>query len=330
MTGTEVTAKRIENFGAGRAFTATDFSDVAGRRNAANALGRLHAKGEIARAIRGVYYVQERSVLMGTEVPASADEVVSAVARANKWIVALSVDAALNALGLDTQVPAKLVYVGSGPYKRYEYGPYDIELRHRANRDLLGCSQITCAIVQALKARTRERERRGNQNARAQPHGRAGQRVPGRVGGAHLLGGRRFEEDMGGEAWTGSLGPRPASAGWSSRPPRRGWRLRRPSSRRTSGCATPWTTFSTEVASPSPWCSRAARACRRPSGSSSASRRTSTSYSIGDSWATARTSHGSRAATWRRSGSRPTASSAGRPSSTSRSRPCRASRRRRR
>ena len=25
---------------------------------------------------------------------------------------------------------------------------------------------------------------------------------------------------MGGEAWTGSLGPRPASAGWSSRPPR--------------------------------------------------------------------------------------------------------------
>ena len=119
---------------------------------------------------------------------------------------------------------------------------------------------------------------------------------------------------MGGEAWTGSLGPRPASADWSSRPPRRGWRLRRPSSRRTSGCATPWTTFSTEAASPSPWCSRAARACRRLSGSSSASRRTSTSYSIGDSWATARTNRGSHAATRRRSGSRPTASSARTPS----------------
>ena len=64
--------------------------------------------------------------------------------------------AALNALGLDTQVPAKLVYVSSGPYKRYEYGPYDIELRHRANRDLLDCSQITCTIVQALKALGRE------------------------------------------------------------------------------------------------------------------------------------------------------------------------------
>ena len=152
MTEAEAIAKRIESFGAGRAFTAADFSDVAGRRNAANALGRLHAKGGIARAIRGVYYAPERSALMGTEVPASADEVVHAVARANKWIVAPSGDAALNALGLDTQVPAKLVYVSSGPYKRYEYGPYDIELRHRANRDLLDCSQITCTIVQALKA----------------------------------------------------------------------------------------------------------------------------------------------------------------------------------
>ena len=45
MTEAEAIAKRIESFGVGRAFTAADFSDVAGRRNAANALGRLHAKG---------------------------------------------------------------------------------------------------------------------------------------------------------------------------------------------------------------------------------------------------------------------------------------------
>ena len=33
MTEAEAIAKRIESFGAGRAFTAADFSDVAGRRN---------------------------------------------------------------------------------------------------------------------------------------------------------------------------------------------------------------------------------------------------------------------------------------------------------
>ena len=156
MTEAETIAKRIRDIGAGRAFTAADFSDVAGRRNAANALGRMHAKGELVRAVRGVYYVPERSSLMDTEVPASADEVVRAVARANKWVIAPAGDAALNALGLDTQVPAKLVYVSSGPYKRYEYGLYEIEIRHRANRDLLDCSQTTCNVVQALKALGRE------------------------------------------------------------------------------------------------------------------------------------------------------------------------------
>lgn len=149
-------AERIASEGPGRAFTAADFADITSARNAGNVLGRMHARGELARAIRGVYFVPERSELLGTEVPASVDEVVHAVARANKWIVAPAGDAALNALGLDTQVPARHVYVSSGPYKTYSYGPYEIELRHRANRDLLDCSLVTRTIVQALKALGRD------------------------------------------------------------------------------------------------------------------------------------------------------------------------------
>ena len=152
MTEAKAIDSRIAQIGAGKAFTAADFSDVASPRNAGNVLGRMHAKGRLARAVRGVYYVPERSALMGTEVPASADEVVRAIARANKWVVAPAGDAALNRLGLDTQVPAKLTYVSSGPYKSYEYGNYEIELKHRANRDLLGRSPITCTVIQALKA----------------------------------------------------------------------------------------------------------------------------------------------------------------------------------
>lgn len=145
-------AERIAAAGPGKAFTAADFTDMTNARNAGNVLGRMHARGELARAIRGVYYIPERSELLNTDVPASVDEVVRAVARANKWVVAPAGDAALNALGLDTQVPAHHVYVSSGPYKTYSYGPYAIELRHRANRDLLDCSPITRTIIQALKA----------------------------------------------------------------------------------------------------------------------------------------------------------------------------------
>ncbi len=152
MTEARTIRTRIVAMGAGKAFTAADFSDIASARNASNVLGRMHASGQIVRAVRGVYYVPEHSALLGTEVPLSAAEVVRAIARANKWIVIPAGDAALNALGLDTQVPARLVYVSSGPYKSYQYGPYLIELRHRANRDLLACSQTTCIIIQALKA----------------------------------------------------------------------------------------------------------------------------------------------------------------------------------
>ena len=34
-------------------------------------------------------------------------------------------------------MPAKLIYVSSGPRKRYEYGLCEIELQHRTNRNLL-------------------------------------------------------------------------------------------------------------------------------------------------------------------------------------------------
>ena len=91
-----------------------------------------------------------------TEVPASVDEVVRAVARANKWIAAPAGDAAFNALGLDTQVLARHVYVSSGPYKTYFYGSHAIELRHRANRDLLDCSPVTSTVIQAFRALGRD------------------------------------------------------------------------------------------------------------------------------------------------------------------------------
>lgn len=151
-TETKRISEKIDAAGPGKAFTAADFTDVTSARNAGNALGRMHARGELARAVRGVYYTPEKSSLLGTEVPASVDEVVGAIARANKWIIAPAGDTALNALGLDTQVPARYIYVSSGPYKTYSYGPYTIELRHRANRDLLDCSPITRVVVQALKA----------------------------------------------------------------------------------------------------------------------------------------------------------------------------------
>lgn len=52
----------------------------------------------------------------------------------------------------EPQVPARHAYVSSGPYKTYSYRPHTIELRHRANRDLLDCPPtVTRTVIQALK-----------------------------------------------------------------------------------------------------------------------------------------------------------------------------------
>lgn len=48
-------------------------------------------------------------------------------------------------------MPARHAYVSSGPYKTYSYRPHTIELRHRANRDLLDCPPVTRTVIQALK-----------------------------------------------------------------------------------------------------------------------------------------------------------------------------------
>ncbi|WP_165055382.1 MULTISPECIES: DUF6088 family protein [unclassified Adlercreutzia] len=120
-------------------------------RNGGNVLGHMHAREELARVVQRVYYAPKRSELLGAEVPASIDEVIRVIARTSKWIVTPIGDTALNALGLDAQVPARAAYVSSGPHKTYAYGPYEIELRHHANRNRIDRSPMTRTIIQALK-----------------------------------------------------------------------------------------------------------------------------------------------------------------------------------
>lgn len=145
-------AERVAEAEPGELFVPSDFSDLAGPDAVSQALSRMARRGELTRAVRGVYAKPRKSALLGVEVPPSADDVARAIARSNRWVIAPAGDTALNQLGLDTQVPATHEYVSSGPYKTYRYGRSRIEMRHRANRDLLECSPLTCLITQALKA----------------------------------------------------------------------------------------------------------------------------------------------------------------------------------
>ena len=42
--------------------------------------------------------------------------------------------------------------MSDGPYRTYQYGPYTIEFRHTADRDLSRLNPVAATVVQALKA----------------------------------------------------------------------------------------------------------------------------------------------------------------------------------
>ena len=141
----------------GALFCTADFLDLSGAENVANVLSRLVRAGKVERVLRGVYAKPKFSEFLGQSTAPAPDAVAHTIARANNWTIAPAGDAALNILGLDTQVPSTVEYVSNGPYKRYKYAGYTIEMRHRANRDITGYSPTTALIIQALKALGREK-----------------------------------------------------------------------------------------------------------------------------------------------------------------------------
>ncbi len=144
--------QRIAEAESGTVFVPSDFHDIASVDNTNAVLSRMARRGDIMRAMRGVYAKPKHVNALGVDVPPSPDAIAHAIARNNRWIIVPSGDAALNRLGLDVQVPAVYEYVSSGPYKSYGYGRFKIVMKHRANRDLLDCSPLTCLVIQALKA----------------------------------------------------------------------------------------------------------------------------------------------------------------------------------
>jgi hypothetical protein len=145
---------RIKTDFADAVFVPSDFLDITDRTTIKVVLARLAAQGKIRRLLRGVYVVPRYSEFLGDYVDPNPDEVVQAIARSNRWDVVPSGQAALNARGLSTQVPAVYDYVSSGPYKEYEYKGYTIRLSHRAQRDFFDDPNLrrTMLIIQALKA----------------------------------------------------------------------------------------------------------------------------------------------------------------------------------
>ncbi len=92
------------------------------------ALLRLAKKGELIKAMRGLYFLPVTSKF-GTASP-SVEKVISGLAAGLCETIVPNGAAAANSLGLSTQIPTRYVYLTSGRSRKMQLGKQSIELQH--------------------------------------------------------------------------------------------------------------------------------------------------------------------------------------------------------
>lgn len=144
--------KRIDEAPFGSSFVTSDFTDLAEYETAKKALARLEKKGTLRRVLRGVYEKPKFSSLLQEYAAPIPDQIAHTIARNYNWIISASGNTALNQLGLSTQVPADWSYISSGPYKKYTFDNTTLIFLHRSDSQMIGMSENTLLLIQALKA----------------------------------------------------------------------------------------------------------------------------------------------------------------------------------
>jgi len=148
---------KIYGKGRGWAFSIIDFTAFGSRSAIDVTLHRLLKNGTIRRVIRGIYDYPPYSNMLQTELSPDIDQVARALARKFGWRVQPSGSAALNLLGLSTQVPSQWVYLSDGPTRSYNSAIHTITFKHTALKEARFRVRESTLIVQALKSLGRQR-----------------------------------------------------------------------------------------------------------------------------------------------------------------------------
>lgn len=143
---------RIYGSGRGWAFSPKDFSDLGTRSSIDVALHRLTTKKTIRRVIRGIYEYPQYSKRLKRALSSDMEQVARALARKFGWSIQPTGMAALNALGLSTQIQGQVAYLSDGPSRTYTVGKQDLIFKHAQRKDSGFKHHESAVLVQGLKA----------------------------------------------------------------------------------------------------------------------------------------------------------------------------------
>lgn len=143
---------KIYGKGRGWSFSQKDFSGIGTRSATDLALYRLEKKDKIRRVCRGIYDYPKYSKNLGKELSPDIDQVAHAIARKFGWDIQPSGNAALNLLGLSTQVPGIYIYHTDGAERTYTIGNTKLLFKKTPTKEAKFKYRESAIIVEALKA----------------------------------------------------------------------------------------------------------------------------------------------------------------------------------
>jgi len=142
--------ERISRKNKGTLLFPDDLHDLGSSEAVRLALHRLEREGFIRRISQGIYVQPKISEYIGEILP-SAEEVARGIAKRDKIRLVPTGAYALNALGLSTQVPMKLVFLTDGAPRLIKLGKRSIKLKKTTPKNLSAKGQISGLVIQALR-----------------------------------------------------------------------------------------------------------------------------------------------------------------------------------
>ena len=112
----------------------------------------MEKKGVIRRVIRGLYDYPAHSRLLKKKLSPDVDQVAHALARKFGWKIQISGNAALNLVGLSTQIPTQYLYLSDGPSKTYQLGNTEVTFKKTRFTQLGLKHSYNEILVQAVQA----------------------------------------------------------------------------------------------------------------------------------------------------------------------------------
>lgn len=127
-----------------------DFTAYGSSEAIRKALERLENKNVLTRVAHGIYVRPKQSELIGSLLP-SVEEIAEGIAKRDRIRTIPSGAYALNALGLSTQVPMKIVLLTDGSPREIKVGKRTIKFKKATPKNLLAKGKISRLVIQALK-----------------------------------------------------------------------------------------------------------------------------------------------------------------------------------